>query len=828
MIKNATTLHPIPTEATYVTVILPIAVPKPYTYIVPDNLVEIVQFGVRVEVQFGRTKLYSGLVIAIHNDPPANHKPKPLLAIIDDTPVINQAQLTLWEWMASYYCCTLGEVMNAALPAGLKLNSETSLVLSSVFDGNFELLTDKEYLVAEALTIQEEITVSDVQKILGQKTVAPIIYKLIQKRVIYVKEELREKFKPKKIACVELQEPYASDEESLQTAFEKVKKANRQEEALMAFLMIYKQQEYVRTQDIYKKANVDASVLKAMEKKGIFKLYKKELSRLGGYEADLLDSPELSEQQVQTIASMKTIFEKKDAILLHGVTGSGKTRVYIELMNEVIANGGQVLYLVPEIALTAQIISRLQKLYGDEIVVYNSRINDHERVEVWKSTLANKSVILGARSALFLPFQHLQLIIVDEEHDPSYKQMDPAPRYSARDVAVFMAHVHQAKVVLGTATPSIESYQNTKLGKYGLVEMPKRFGGSVLPEIILVDKKEEYKQRKMQSHFTSVLIEELKGALEREEQAILFQNRRGHSPVIRCNTCGWHQECVNCDVSLTYHKFSNNLRCHYCGYQSAIPQHCPACGDAELSLKGFGTEKIEDELKIFFPDARIGRMDFDTVRTKNAHAKIINDFEEKRLDILVGTQMVTKGLDFDNVGVVGVLSADHLLQFPNFRSTERAFQLITQVSGRAGRKQKRGKVVIQTFDTAHPVIQEILKDNFKGFFSREIKERHTFAYPPFFRLIQITLQHKKPRTLNEASYFFVKYLKEKLGQQVIGPAIPGIPRVRSYYLLDVLIKMPRNTANANRVKQSIQEAKDHVRSKEGYSTIRIKVNVDPY
>jgi len=391
-----------------------------------------------------------------------------------------------------------------------------------------------------------------------------------------------------------------------------------------------------------------------------------------------------------------------------------------------------------------------------------------------------------------------------------------------------MAHLYKAKVVLGTATPSIESYQNTKLGKYALVEMPIRFGGSVLPEIVLVDKQKEYKERKMQSHFTSVLITELKAALERGEQAILFQNRRGHSPVIRCNTCGWHQECVNCDVSLTFHKFSNNLRCHYCGYHSVIPEHCPACGQAGLSLKGFGTEKIEDEIKIYLPEAKTGRMDFDTVRSKNAHAKIINDFEEKRIDILVGTQMVTKGLDFDNVGIVGVLSADHLLHFPNFRASERAYQLITQVSGRAGRKKKQGKVIVQSFDVAHPVLREIFTNDFMGFFTREIKERHTFAYPPFYRLIQITLKHKKPQTLNEASYFYVKALKEKLGKSVIGPAIPSIPRVRTLYLLDVMIKLERNTPQMQRVKEIVKQAGQTLRGMKGYSSVRINVNVDPY
>ena len=825
---SSTNFHPDLIDATYVTVLLPLAIPTPYTYLVPEGLVEGIQFGIRVEVQFGKSKLYSGLVIEVHKNPPTSVKPKPILAIIDTTAIIKQDHLTLWKWMASYYCCTLGEVMSAALPAGLKLNSETSLMLSPVFDGNFEFLSDKEYLIAEALTIQKEITVADVQKILEQKTVSNIIHKLLEKRVILLKEELKQKYKPKKIACVRLKEPYLSTEESLQKAFELVKKANRQEEALMAYLTLYKNQEFVRRQDIYKKAKVDSTVLKAMEKKGIFELYDRATSRLGIYEEELLDTPTLADQQVQAIAALKAAFKEKNVALLHGVTGSGKTRVYVELIKEVMAKGGQVLYLVPEIALTAQIVVRLQKLFGDDIVVYNSRINDNERVEVWKAIYANKPLLLGARSSLFLPFQNLELIIVDEEHDPSYKQMDPAPRYSARDTAAYMAHLYKAKVVLGTATPSIESYQNTKLGKYALVEMPIRFGGSVLPEIVLVDKQKEYKERKMQSHFTSVLITELKAALERGEQAILFQNRRGHSPVIRCNTCGWHQECVNCDVSLTFHKFSNNLRCHYCGYHSVIPEHCPACGQAGLSLKGFGTEKIEDEIKIYLPEAKTGRMDFDTVRSKNAHAKIINDFEEKRIDILVGTQMVTKGLDFDNVGIVGVLSADHLLHFPNFRASERAYQLITQVSGRAGRKKKQGKVIVQSFDVAHPVLREIFTNDFMGFFTREIKERHTFAYPPFYRLIQITLKHKKPQTLNEASYFYVKALKEKLGKSVIGPAIPSIPRVRTLYLLDVMIKLERNTPQMQRVKEIVKQAGQTLRGMKGYSSVRINVNVDPY
>ena len=820
--------HPILSDATFATVIIPIAVPKAYTYIIPDDMVATLNFGMRVEVQFGKSKLYAGLVVAIHNNQPTNQKPKPILSIIDTVPIISPLQYSLWQWMAEYYCCTIGQVMSAALPAGLKLNSETNISLSPVFDDNFELLNDKEYLIAEALTIQNELKIADVQAILNQKTIYPIINKLLEKRVIYLKETLKEKYKPKKIGCVRLKEPYHSDRQLLQEAFEKVAKAERQMEALMAFVQLDREQKFVQKSAIYKKANVTSTVLKAMEKKGIFDIYQKEISRLGGYEEELLETSELSEQQVRAIKEIKSIFREKNVALLHGVTGSGKTRVYVELIKEVIDRGGQVLYLIPEIALTTQIIMRLERIFGDQINVFNSRINDNQRVEVWKSVKAGIPLVLGARSAMFLPYSNLQLIIVDEEHDPSYKQRDPAPRYNARDTAVYMVHLHGAKILLGTATPSIETYQNTTQGKYGLVEMKDRFGGVKMPEIILVDKKEEYKKKTMKSVFTSVLIDALALAFERGEQAILFQNRRGHSPTLRCITCGWHQECVNCDVSLTYHKFTNNLRCHYCGHNASIPKTCPACGSIELNMTGFGTQKIEDEIKIYLPDAKIGRMDFDTVRTKNAHAKIINDFEEKRLDILVGTQMVTKGLDFDNVGVVGVLSADHLLQFPDFRASERGFQLMTQVSGRAGRKKKQGRVIIQAYDIEHPVLREVIDNNYPGFFKREILERKDFFYPPFYRLIQITLKHKIPRTLNEAGYFYVKFLKEKLGNLVIGPAVPSIPRVRGSYLLDVLIKLGKNNQQIKMAKQAVLEAGQKLAQKEGYSSVRINVDVDPY
>ncbi len=823
---SSESFHPINSSNTYIAVILPIAVPKPYTYFVPNEFVKEIKVGIRVEVQFGKNKLYSAIVLKILDTPPPNQKAKPILSIIDVEPIVFEEQLQLWNWIASYYTCTLGEVMNAALPAGLKLASETRVILSPIFDGNYDGFNDKEYMIAEALNIQNELSISDIRDILQQKTVYPLINRLLQRKIIYLKEELLQKYKPKEVSCVRLMEPYASSSAMLEIAFEKLKRSDRQVEAMMAFLQLSQNQEFVRSQEVYKKANVDAGVLKAMQKKGVLEIYKKEVSRIGGYEEDLIDTFELSEQQKNVLKEIKSV-DDQAVTLIHGVTGSGKTRVYVELMNEALERGEQVLYLLPEIALTAQLVSRLQKVFGDKIAVFHSRMSNPERVEVWQNVLKGKQIVMGARSGLFLPFKNLKLIIVDEEHDTSYKQVDPAPRYNARDVAVYLSHLYKAKVILGTATPSVESYFNAKKKKYQLINMPERFGGLELPEVIVVDMRDEMKKQKMQSLFTSVLLEELKSALERGEQAILFQNRRGYAPNMRCTSCDWHSECINCDVSLTYHKHFNNLRCHYCGYQTALPSKCPACGSKQLTIKGFGTEKIEDELQIFLPDATIKRLDFDTVRAKNAHARIINDFEEKRTDILVGTQMVTKGLDFDNVGIVGILSADHLFQFPDFRATERSFQLMTQVSGRAGRKHKRGKVIIQAFNIAHPVLREVIENDYPAFFTRETTERHEFSYPPYFRLIKITLKHRNPQLLNEAAKDFSKNIKSRLGHQVIGPAVPTIPRVRGQFILDFLIKMEKNTKNNVSIKKFVKESINLTKTSKGFSTIRFNVDVDP-
>jgi primosomal protein N' (replication factor Y) len=809
----------------YADIILPLALPKrTYTYSVPESVATLIQPGVRVEVQFGRSKRYSGLVERVHHQAP-DYEVKPILSVLDEVTVVTPQQFRLWDWMADYYCCTLGEVMSAALPGHLKLTSETRLVFNDQYGDNFSDLDEEEYLIAEGLHIQQEIMVEDARKILNKKTVFPVIQRLLNKGVLFIREELQEKFKPRKVSALRLAEPYRSQPELLRQAMADLGGKERQLEILMAYLTLEKRQPVVLKQEVLQKADVTEASLNTVIKKGILEKYAKETSRLGGYEDELVEADTLSAQQERAVQTLKA--QDKKVTLLHGVTGSGKTRVYVEMMREVIRNGGQVLYLLPEIGLTTQIIHRLQKVFGNDISVYHSRINTQERVEVWKAAAAGKSVILAARSGLFLPFKQLDLVIVDEEHDPSFKQYDPAPRYHARDTAIYLAGLYGANTILGTATPSLETWHNVENGKFGLVEMPERFGGLQLPEVQTIDLREQLKHRQMQSIFSKPLLDQLQITLDNGEQAILFQNRRGYAPMLECEVCGWNAMCRYCDVSLTYHKHTHRLRCHYCGYVQEPAKVCPACGSGKITFKGFGTEKIEDELKLFLPNARIGRMDLDTAGTKSNLSALLNDFEEKRLDILVGTQMVTKGLDFDNVGLVGVLGADALTKFPDFRSGERAFHLLTQVAGRAGRKNKRGLVLIQAFDPGHPVIKDVLEHDFHAFVQRELQERQTFKYPPFYRLIHLELRHKEPKIVNEAASFYAKTLRAKLGDRVLGPVIPNIARIRNYFGQDILLKLEKSAPVINEAKALIRYTTEIMLGKPGWSQVQVAVDVDP-
>ena len=812
----------------YVNVILPLAVPKNYTYKVPSSMCGDIEFGKRVEVPL-RNRAYSAIIVETMNEANVTYKAKDIRAVIDKEPIITEKQYDLWKWMAKYYCCTVGEVMMVALPSGLKLTSETKLIISPDFDEDYSDFDEMEYLIAEAISIQNELTIDQVKDITDRKVVYPYIRKLLDRRVLYIKEELRSKYKPKQITVVALSDSYEDTEASMNVAFERIGKSELQHKALLSFYKLYRQQNEVPKAALMELSGVSSAVIKGLEKKGILDIYKKEISRLTI--ADVIDEavmPPLSTQQIDAIATIKEAWEEKETCLIHGITGSGKTRVYMELMQEYLDKGKQVLYLLPEIALTSQIVNRLEAVFGDRIVLYHSRLNQHERVEIWNAVLHEAKILVGARSSLLLPYRNIGLIIVDEEHDGSYKQHDPSPRYNARDTASVIASQFGAKVLLGSATPSLESYFNAKLGKYGLTELRQRHSKVALPEIEIVDLKIAYKTGRMKSHFSLQLRKSIDKALEEEEQVIIFQNRRGYTPTLNCDVCGWSAQCANCDVGLTYHKFFHELRCHYCGYRSKKVKCCPDCGNDQLTDAGLGTEKIEDILMDLYPKARVKRMDFDTVRSKNSHEKILMEFGNREIDILVGTQMITKGLDFDHIAVVGILNADKLLQFPDIRAGERAFQLMTQVAGRAGRRKKQGKVLIQTFQPDHPVIRETVMGAYNLMFRREMGERKAFHYPPYNRMITVLLKHKKPDTVDEAALVYANLVGSKLGTRVIGPSPPGIARVRGLYLQHLIVKLEKDTKVLHAAKVWLQEAKAAVQNMPGFKSVRINIDVDPY
>ncbi len=753
------------------------------------------------------------------------YQPKAILAIIDEVPLLSPAHLIFWEWIAEYYFCSIGEVMHAALPAGLKLMSETKVMLKESFQGEFENLTELEYLIAEALTIQHQLSLQDIRDILQRKTIYPIINSLISKGILFVEEELKKKYKPKKLDFIYLKPPFDQD---LNLAFELTEKSEKQTDALLALHQLISQKGKASKADWYRAGNIDTGIKNALIKKEIIEVLPETVSRIQTKEATLKELPVLNVEQENALVSIKNGFGKGKPVLLNGVTGSGKTRLYIELANETLREGKQVLFLLPEIALTTHLINRLSKVFGKKIIVFHSRLNNSERVEVWNAAAQGQPILLGARSSLLLPFNNLGLIIVDEEHDRSYKQDDPAPRYNARDAAIMLAVKMKANIILGSATPSFESLYNVELGKYGLAVLKQRVNNQPLPKINLVDLKEARKKQLIHEEFSSHLLERIQENLNQGRQIILFQNRRGFSPFLKCRICGWHAICVHCDVSQTYHKYFNKLVCHYCNYQIVPPTHCPDCGSDALNLYGFGTEKIEEVLRQVFTTAKIARMDFDTVRTQKGYQTIIEDFEAKRIDILVGTQMVTKGLDFDSVGLVAVLNADMIINFPDFRAHERAYQLMTQVAGRAGRKNDQGEVIIQTVRPDHAVIRDVLLQNFRSFYQREIKEREQYLYPPFYRLILIIVKHKKPKVCHFAAEQIANALKAHFRNRVKGPTEPVISKIRNQYIRHVMIKLEKDARLMASIKYYIKINIDRIRKEEGMSTVRFNVNVDPY
>ncbi|HTX88101.1 MAG TPA: primosomal protein N' [Bacteroidales bacterium] len=821
----------------YAEVLLPLPVSGTFTYAVPTELESAVKEGVRVVVQFGRKKIYAALVKSISDRPPSGYEAKSLLAVLDEKPLVHERQFRFWEWIAAYYLCQEGEVMNAALPSAFKLESESKITLDVTADAGKFLLGEKEELLVESLLHRKAIRISEVAGILDQRKTLPVISSLIEKGIIRMEEELPLKYHPKKETFIRLTEPYQQDESLFRELFDRLeKKSPKQLELLMSFLVLSGagtgSVKEVTRNDLLKSVHAAPAALEGLIRKEILETVTRTVSRIGEETArEDVSSIRLEPFQEEAFETLHRGMDQKGVVLLHGVTSSGKTELYIKLIKETLDQGKQVLYLLPEIALTTQIINRLKKYFGGRVGVYHSRFNENERVEIWNRVGAPAAekrydVILGARSAVFLPFYDLGLVIVDEEHDSSFKQYDPAPRYNGRDAALYLAHLHGARSVLGSATPSLESYYLAMEGKYALSVMSERYGKLELPEVEVVNIREEARWKKMRSHFSSVLVSQLDEALKAEEQAILFQNRRGFSLRLECDTCNWMPVCKNCDVTLVYHKQMNHLRCHYCGYTTKVPDTCPSCGNRTLRMKGFGTEKVEEDLSLIFPKARIARMDLDTTRSRYSYRRILDDFEQRKIDILVGTQMVTKGLDFDNVSTVGILNADNMLSFPDFRSAERSFQLMAQVSGRSGRKKKRGRVIIQTYNPRHPVLADVVNHDYVSMYRQQLADRLRFRYPPFFRLIRIELKHRDSRLLGEAARDFALRMKKIFANRVLGPEYPMVSRIKNEFIQQVLIKIERTYSVSHAKESLMKEIAEFHRQKE-YSPVRLVMDVDP-
>lgn len=820
--------HPKERLTYFVEVILPLSITGTYTYRVPVDLVSEIAIGKRVVVQFGKSKIYSAIVHQVHQLAPERYEAKYILEVLDEAPVVTATQLKLWQWISDYYLCNLGEVMQAALPAALKLASETKIVAADLATVNREDLSDQEYLILDALDISAEIKVSDIVKLLGQKTVFPILKRLFDKGVIRISEQLNERYKPKKSAFVTLN-PLFDTGEAKKELFDSLHRAPKQLDALLAFNQLRRNQESISRKELIESSACGASSFKALVDKGIFILEEREVSRLSTEELDELPTLALSELQTQALSEIHTSFIEKGVTLLHGVTASGKTLLYIQLIKEQLDQGNSALYLLPEIALTTQIIERLKVHFGGLIGVYHSRMNDQERAEVWKKVLSGDiKLVLGARSSVFLPFEKLGLIIIDEEHEVSYKQFDPAPRYHARDTAIFMGWMHHAKVLLGSATPSVESYYNAKAGKYGLVTLTERFGVAQLPGIEIVSLKVERKKQKTNPLFTGELLVLIEEALQKKEQVILFQNRRGHSPFLLCRTCGYSPKCIHCDVSLTFHKSSGMLHCHYCGFKENMLQICPACGSTHIENKGFGTERIEEDLAMLLPDARLGRLDLDSTRSKYSFERILSDFEEQKFDILIGTQMVAKGLDFGKVSLIGIINADSLLNYPDFRAFERSFSMLSQVSGRAGRRGVVGKVLIQAYDTSHRVLEQVVAHDYQAMFMTEVTERKNYAYPPFYWLIQIDVKHKNQESALACANRLAYSLRQQFGERVLGPEQPLVARIRNNYIQTILLKFEKSSTSISKAKEAMREIMLQFNADKTNRGSYLQVDVDPY
>jgi primosomal protein N' (replication factor Y) (superfamily II helicase) len=823
----------------FVDVILPVPIPKLFTYRVPAELNQDIATGCRVVVPFGKKKVLTGVIGKIHSSPPKEYQAKYISELLDDSPTVLPIQIEFLRWVSEYYMCTIGEALNAAMPSGLKLSSESILQIHPDFnpDEASDFFTDREWEVIEAARGRKSLTYREIEEVLGIRNFNHILKSLLQKKSIIIYEEVKEKFVPKRIKRVRLNQIYVDDKAKLEALFAELEKQPSQLDVLLKYL----QEAPVFQNPLVNKDGVEKQLLRqkplsassyqTLIKNKVFEEFTQVVSRFKDDDGREDININLSPGQEAVRNEIMGQFEHKDIVLFHGITGSGKTEIYIEIVKHALESGSQVLYLLPEIALTTQIVSRLRKIFGDKIGVYHSKFSDNERVEIWRGILEGRySFVVGVRSSIFLPFKNLGLIIVDEEHENSYKQYEPAPRYHARDAAMVLARLHQAKVLLGSATPAVESYHHALNKRYGFVELLERYGNATLPGISFANIRDERKNKTLKGDFTTMLIRMVGETIERNEQAIIFQNRRGYAPHITCDECAWIPKCEHCDVSLTYHMYRSELKCHYCGFHRKMPVACPACGSPKLRNVGFGTEKLEEDLKLHVPAAKVKRMDLDTTRSKFSYQNLIEEFEKGELDILVGTQMVSKGLDFDRVSLVGILDADRMIHFPDFRSFERAFQLITQVSGRAGRREKTGTVVIQTANPNQRVLQLIVENNYKGFFEREIAEREKFAYPPFVRLIRLVLKHEDQKVLGNAATALSLILKEEVGKKrILGPEEPLVSRIRNLYLMQVYVKIERSPSiSLKKFRDVIISAASEIRQKPEFKKLIISFDVDPY
>lgn len=815
-------------------IIVPLPLYGTYTYRIPPEIQGAVQVGSRVLVQFGKKKFYTGLISSLHNETPT-YEVKDIVSVLDPKPLVKYPQLKLWNWISEYYLCSVGEVYKAAVPTGLKPESETMISLNEEF-GTPEgvKLTERQAMVVMLLEEKKRLRISEIEKELKIKNVTQIAGSMLDMGIIHIDEKIVERYHAKSETYIELNIE-RGDQEGLKEFFDKTHRSQYQEKALICWLDLSGWMQSNRPLlDVTRKqlldlSGISAGILRSMIEKGIFRQEKRSINRFNGNDSvKKQDLATLSPQQQRACQEITEQLRSRQSVLLHGVTGSGKTEVYTHLIDHVLKTGNQVLYLVPEISLTTQLTDRLRKVFGDRLLVYHSKFSDSERVDIWKRLLESNEpmVVLGVRSSVFLPFGRLGLVIVDEEHESSYKQYDPAPRYNARDTAMVLASMHGAKVVLGSATPSIETYYKATTGKYGLVTLSERYEGAVLPEVEIIDMREQRKKKQNIGTLSSPLIQEMRGALSDNKQVILFQNRRGFAPVVVCQQCGWTPKCENCDVSQIYHKYNNMLKCHYCGYTRALPTVCPACGLNGIEVYGYGTERIAEEVGKNFPEARISRMDLDTTRNKDAYQDIIEDFAAHRTDILVGTQMVSKGLDFGEVRMAGVINADTLLNFPDFRSNERAYNMLEQVAGRAGRRKEKGKVLIQTTNPKENVLEYVKAHNYSSYYQSEIAERERYAYPPFTKIINIYLRNKDGNMVDRAAVIYAKKLREVFGTRVLGPEKPFVGRIALWYIQSIMLKIEAG-ASMSKVKQILRQIYEQAAAWSEFKSTQIYYDVDP-